>query len=182
MAKPRIFVSSTYYDFKHIRSSLELFIRNMGYDPILSENGNIAYVSDMPLDESCYKEANLADMLILIIGGRYGSEVSNARKIGGGDDKDFYSHYESVTKKEFETAFSANIPIYILIQSDVYSEYKTYVNNEENNTICYAHVESINVFKFIKDVLTKAKNNPTLSFERFSQIESWLKEQWAGLF
>jgi hypothetical protein len=35
MAKPRIFVSSTYYDLKYIRASLELFIESLGFDAII---------------------------------------------------------------------------------------------------------------------------------------------------
>jgi hypothetical protein len=34
MAKPRVFVSSTYYDLKHIRASLELFIESLGFEAI----------------------------------------------------------------------------------------------------------------------------------------------------
>ncbi|ELW7360371.1 DUF4062 domain-containing protein [Yersinia enterocolitica] len=179
MAKPRVFISSTFYDLKHIRSSLDMFIRGMGYEPILSENGNIAYSSDSPLDESCYREATTADMFIIIIGGRYGSEISSTR-----DDVDhsFYSKYESVTKKELETAFNSEIPLYILVQSEVYSEYKTYLKNIDNDNITYAHVDSINVFKLLTFISSKKRNNPTFQFDKYSQIESWLKEQWAGLF
>lgn len=69
MAKPRIFISSTYYDLKHLRSSLENFIESLGFEPVLSEKGDIAYVPDMPIDESCYREARSADVFVLIIGG-----------------------------------------------------------------------------------------------------------------
>ena len=41
MAKPRIFISSTFYDLRQIRSELDLFIQTLGYDTILSEKGNI---------------------------------------------------------------------------------------------------------------------------------------------
>ena len=41
MAKPRIFVSSTYYDLKHIRASLSLFIDSLGYESILFEKGQL---------------------------------------------------------------------------------------------------------------------------------------------
>ncbi len=52
MAKPRIFISSTYYDLKHLRASLENFVESLGFDAILSEKGNIAYAPDIALDES----------------------------------------------------------------------------------------------------------------------------------
>jgi len=80
MAKPRVFVSSTYYDLKHIRASLELFIQSLGFEAILSEKGDIAYSPEIPLDEACYREAAAADIYILIIGGRYGSEISEQKK------------------------------------------------------------------------------------------------------
>jgi hypothetical protein len=72
MAKPRVFVSSTFYDLKHIRSSLDIFIESLGFEPILSEKGDIAYSPDHPLDESCYREVQTSDIFVLIIGGRYG--------------------------------------------------------------------------------------------------------------
>jgi hypothetical protein len=80
MAKPRVFISSTFYDLKQVRSSLEVFIRGLGFDPVLSEKGSIAYTPDVPLDESCYREAQGCDVFVLIIGGRYGSEVSGDKR------------------------------------------------------------------------------------------------------
>lgn len=80
MARPRVFVSSTYYDLKHVRASLDLFIESMGYDSILSEKGDIAYTHDRPLDDSCYRETETADIFVLIIGGRYGHEASPTDK------------------------------------------------------------------------------------------------------
>jgi hypothetical protein len=50
MAKPRVFISSTYYDLKHLRSSIENFIDQLGYEAVLSEKDNIAFVPDLPLD------------------------------------------------------------------------------------------------------------------------------------
>ena len=43
MARPRVSVSSTYYDLKHIRASLSSFIESLGYESVLSEKGDIAY-------------------------------------------------------------------------------------------------------------------------------------------
>jgi hypothetical protein len=140
MPKPRIFVSSTYYDLKHVRASLDIFIDSLGYEPVLSEKGDIAYTPDKPLDESCYREAENSDILVLIIGGRYGSEAS------GGDTNPkghFYERYDSITKKEFNSAISRDVPVYILIEKGVYSEYRTYLKNKDNMDIVYAHVDSV---------------------------------------
>lgn len=76
MARPQVFVSSTFYDLRHIRASLEAFIERLGYEPVLSEKGKIAYDPDVPLDESCYRDAATANIFVLIVGGRYGSAAS----------------------------------------------------------------------------------------------------------
>lgn len=182
MARPKVFVSSTFYDLKYIRSSLDLFIESLGFDSILSEKGNIPYSHDKPLDESCYREVANADIFVLIIGGRYGSEISETRLINDAQELDnLPKYYESVTKREYENAFEKNIPIYILIEKNVYVEYHTYLKNKDNN-INYVSVDSVNVFKFIEEIVNSNINNAIYSFERFSEIENWLREQWAGQF
>ena len=40
MAKPRIFISSTYYDLRQVRADLERFIKDLGYETVLNEQGN----------------------------------------------------------------------------------------------------------------------------------------------
>src|SRR5262245_37239710 len=110
MARPRVFVSSTYYDLKHLRSSLENFVSSLGFDPILSEKGRIAYAPDVPLDESCYREATSADIFVLVVGGRYGSEAS-ARK--SNVTKQFYDRYNSITRGEYQSAIDRRVPVYV---------------------------------------------------------------------
>ena len=82
MARPRVFASSTYYDLKHVRASLEAFIESLGYDAVLSEKGNVAYNPEIPLDESCYREVLNTDIFVLIVGGRYGAEKSDSSEAG----------------------------------------------------------------------------------------------------
>lgn len=178
MPRPRIFISSTYYDLKHIRASLDLFIDSLGYDSVLSEKGDIAYTHDKPLDESCYREVENSDIFVLIIGGRYGSEASNTSRTQGKSQ----DRYESITKKEFESAIIKDIPAYILIEKGVHLEYRTFLRNKDRQDVSYAHVDSANIFRFIDEILSLPRNNPVQSFEKFDEVESWLREQWAGLF
>lgn len=178
MARPRVFISSTFYDLKHVRASLDLFVRSLGFDSVLSEKGDIAYTFDRPLDESCYAEVATADILVLIVGGRYGTSASDQMS----DGETFFDRYESITKKEYERAAELEIPIYILIDKAVHAEYQTFRANRENDKIKYAHVDSVNVFELIDQILTMPKNNPLHAFERFTEVEEWLREQWAGLF
>jgi hypothetical protein len=161
---------------------LELFIRSLGFDPILFERGDIAFSPDKSLDESCYREAKNSDVYVLIIGGRYGSEGSGSGSKKPEEVKAFFEQYDSVTRQEYKAAAAEKIPIYILIEKAVYSEFRTYLKNKGNQDIKYAHVDSVNVFKFIEDILAQRANNPVHEFERHSEIETWLREQWAGLF
>lgn len=179
MARPRIFISSTYYDLKDIRSSLEQFVESMGYEPVLSEKGTIAYDPDKTLDESCYREVENSDIFVLIIGGRYGSPVSDERDI---PKDDFFDRYKSITMREYESAVTRDIPIYILVEKSVYTEYETFKRNRENKDIKYAHVMSVNVFLLLDNIFDKTKNNPLHQFEQHPEIVAWLLEQWSGLF
>ncbi len=179
MARPRVFVSSTYYDLKHVRSALESFIESLGYEPILSEKGDIAFTPEVPLDESCYREVKNADILVLVVGGRYGSERSTAGKV---PPKSFFERYESVTKLEYKSAVAQDIPIYVFVERQVYAEYQTYLRNKGRTDITYAHVDSANVFVLIEEILAQPRNNPVREFDRYEDIEIWLREQWAGLF
>jgi Domain of unknown function (DUF4062) len=179
MAKPRMFISSTFYDLRHVRSSLEVFVDSLGFEPILSEKGDIAYTPDAPLDESCYREVQNSDIYVLIVGGRYGSEASEQRTTL---TKEFYDRYESITKKEYQSAVNKDVPIYVLIEKSVYAEYQTFRRNRDNTAINYAHVDSANIFYFIEEILAQPRNNPVHTFDGHSDIQIWLKEQWAGLF
>jgi len=168
MAKPRIFVSSTYYDLKHIRADLERFIREQGYEPVLNEKGHIPYGSSEKLEEYCYKEIELSDILISVIGGRFGSESRE-------------QNY-SVSNLELKTAIDKGKQVYIFIESSVLTEYKTYESNKENNTVQYISVDDIRVFKFLEEVFALPLNNQVKGFDTVQEINIYLKEQWSGLF
>ncbi len=179
MAAPLVFISSTYYDLKYLRSSLSEFVKGLGYDPVLSEKGSIAYAPDDSLDESCYRSAKQSDIFVLIIGGRYGSLASSEDKK---KTKGFFDRYDSITKKEYKAAQDEGVPTYIMIERGVYSEYQTFRRNKEKKDIKYAFVDSINIFLLIEEILSKSNNNPVHEFDTGDDIESWLRLQWSGLF
>lgn len=183
MARPRVFVSSTFLDLRHIRQGVEHFISGMGYEPVLFENGDIPFSHHGPLDESCYKEVESCQILVLVIGGRYGSPASSEiGDIAERDISDEVDFYNSVTRKEFETAFRKDIPVYVFVEKGVSAEYVTYKENRDNREIKYAHVDNVNIFRLLDFIYTRHRNNLTREFEHVEDITSWLRDQWAGLF
>ncbi|MDB6112282.1 MAG: hypothetical protein JWR69_4032 [Pedosphaera sp.] len=182
MSKPRVFVSSTYYDLKHIRASLENFIEGFGYEPVLFESGDIPFHHEAPLDVSCYAEITNCHMLVLIIGGRYGSWASDQTLKRSEADDLVVKSVNSVTKKEYETARKQDIPIFIFLDKNVSAEYRTFKENRNNGTIKYAHVDNVNIFFLLDDILVQQRNNFIKDFEKLSDITSWLRDQWSGLF
>lgn len=183
---PRFFVSSTYYDLKHVRERLEKFIENYGFQPILFESDKVTYQHGKPIDQSAYFEVGLCHIMVLLIGGRYGT--SSSQENIEEEWKLYDDNYISITRKEFETAVSKNIPIIIFIDKNVYAEYETYKGNQkffdiEINSLKaggfkFAHVDHINVFKFIDTV----KSKPIKTFDKVEEIEGYLKSQLAGMF
>jgi hypothetical protein len=183
MAKPRVFISSTYFDLKHIRKNLEFFVSQLGYEPVLFESGDIPFENDLPLDISCYNEIPNCHIQILIIGGRYGASASqepeNIEEIPSDAQ---YHFYNSITKKEYKTARDHGIPVFIFVQKGVLAEFDTYKKNRANESIVYAHVDNINIFRLIEEIYGERVGNFVKEFDSFDDIQSWLRDQWAGLF
>lgn len=173
MAKPRIFISSTYYDLRNIRSDLERYIKERNYDPILNEKGHIAYSNLSRLEDYCYKEIDNCDILISIIGGRFGSTA-------------FESGGYSISQKELKIALEKGKQVYIFVEKAVLHEYKTYEHNKDNEEIIklmkFSAVNDIGIYKFLDEVFALPINNQFTGFETSNDIIMYLQEQWASLF
>ncbi len=172
MATPRVFVSSTCYDLKYVRENLRYFIKTLGYEPILSEDGDVYYSPALHTHEACLSEVASCQMMVLIIGGRYGGEFK-------GSDR-------SITNHEYEAAVARKIPIFALVDSSVLSEHYVYGENRKNprvdeNEIAYPSTNDTRIFAFIDQVRRNMINNAIVPFKDFSDIESYLKKQWAGM-
>lgn len=177
--KPRIFVSSTFYDLKYIRDDLSNFIKAHDFEPIMFEEGDIGYTPGKQLDESCYEAMRNADMVVLIIGGNYGSPAS-------GEKEDFFEEYLSITRKEYKTASEEGIPIFVFVDASVYSEYSVYEANidlieKDKHKINFCATKNINIFRFIKEIKTTGSLSIT-EFKKAGEIKSFLGKQWADMF
>lgn len=173
MASPRVFISSTCYDLKYIRENLRFFIRTIGYEPILSEDGDVFYNPRAHTHDACISEVSTCQIFVLIIGGRFGGKFKDSEK--------------SITNMEYAEAVKLGIPIFALVENSVYSEHNVFNENKKKNKkikpedIAYPSVDNVRIFDFIDEVRKNVINNSIFPFKDFSDIESYLKKQWAGM-
>jgi hypothetical protein len=140
----------------------------MGYEPVLNERGTIPYAAEEKLEESAYREVGLCDMVVSIIGGRFGSTASE--------------NLYSISQMELKKALAAGKQLYIFVDRGVYSEFSTYLVNKDVLDITFSHVDDSRVYEFLEEVESLERNNATATFETGRDITEYLREQWAGLF
>jgi len=172
MAIPRVFISSTCYDLKYIRENLRYFIKTLGYEPILSEDGNVFYNPALHTHDACITEIPNTQLFVLIIGGRFGGRFKDSAS--------------SITNAEYREAVRLKIPVFALVDAAVYNEHHLYVQNRKNSEIdlgklVFPAVDSTKIFDFIDEVRSSTVNNALVPFRDFGDIESYLRQQWAAM-
>jgi hypothetical protein len=168
MARPRVFISSTFFDLKQVRQDLERFVRDMGYEPVAHEKGQIPYGIGERLEKYCYKEIGQIDILVHIVGGRFGSMS--------------YDEAYSVSQMELKTAVERNKQVYVFVDSSVYAEYRMYLSNKAVEGIRYVSADDKRILAFIEEIEALPRNNQLIEFRHSDEIVVHLREQWAGLF
>lgn len=172
MATPRVFISSTWYDLRYIRENIKYFVKTLGYEPVLSEEGSIFYDPKVHVQDACVSEIPNCQIFVLIVGGRYGSS--------------FRDSGHSVTNAEYSEAARLKIPVFALVEHSAYNDYHLYRANKKNKSvdaskIKYPSADSTKIFDFIEMVQSNTANNALVPFRDFADIESYLRQQWAGM-
>ena len=92
MKKPVVFISSTCFDFRDLRSSLKYYLEELGYEVLLSEYNDFKSLNKENSFQSCLDAIKKCDYFVLLIGSR----------VGG-----FYNANEniSITRKEYQEAY-----------------------------------------------------------------------------
>lgn len=176
MAVPKVFISSTCFDLSEIREQLNTFVKTFGFDPVLSEHGDVFYHPDLHTHDACVHEVSNCQLFILIIGGRFGGKYVK--------DKN-----KSITNAEYEAAKLSKIPIFTYIKKGVLDNHHLYNENKSHdfiNEITFPAIDkkedSKNIFAFIDNVRRSPTNNAFEGFDNFNDIEKHLRKQWAGMF
>lgn len=163
---PAVMVSSTFYDLRQIRADLAEFIeRDLGYRALLSEYPSFPVDPDTDTVENCRRRVERdADILVLIVGGRYGF-VDDASK-------------KSITNLEYLAARVKGIPVYAFVEKSVLSVLPIWERNPEADFS--GAVTDSRLFEFIQQV--RAIDRVWMhEFERAQDITSILRTQFAYL-
>lgn len=166
---PNVFVSSTVRDLQHLRDSVRDCISDLGYNPVMSDYGEIGYLPDQDAEHSCYTAMSQCHLAILIIGKRYSEPTAND---------------VSVTENEYRTARAGKIPTITLVDREVMAFKRVF----EVNTVAKKSVEfpgmdhPASTFKFIENVASSPWNNGILEFGTGSEARKAIKQQLAHLF
>jgi len=199
MAGLKVFVSSTCYDLSILRSQLRVFIQSLGYEPIMSDYEDVMYDPRKHTHTSCVDEVKNCDILVLIIGARFGGKAKpeTLKKIDFEALKKENRKVDvlkqeanfSVTQLEVLKAVESNIPIYTFIDKRVWHDHSLYEKNKGSEIVDKIIFPSIEkqetakyIFEFINFVRLRDNNNNIYPFEKGMDIEDILRKQWSGYF
>lgn len=165
MNKLNIFISSTCYDLSQVRADLCDFITGLGHNPIMSESIDFPVNPHISTMENCINAVREeADLLVLIIGNRYGSLLDSGK---------------SITNTEFLTAVRKGIPVYTFTYKPLANYLPIWKSNP--NADFSSVVDNVKVFEFLADVRND-KKLWNFEFEKAQDILSVLKSQLSYLF
>ncbi|EDY84327.1 hypothetical protein VDG1235_3958 [Verrucomicrobiia bacterium DG1235] len=200
MAKLRIFVSSTCYDLDVVRSELRPFITALGYDPVMSDYSDVLYDPRSHTHDSCIKEVPNCDMVVLIIGSRFGGtgipallkefDFDALRSLSSKPELLDSKEKLSITQLEILKAAEQSIPVYAFVDDRVLHDHHVYEKNKSKPTVMeeiefpsIQKKESAKyIFEFINFLTHRTSNNSITSFSRLEDIKSHLLSQWSQLF
>lgn len=200
MARLRVFVSSTCYDLDVVRSELRPFIVNCGYEPVMSDYSDVLFDPRLHTHDSCVKEVVGCDVVVLIIGSRFGGTAVPAALASV--DWDAVAGMStsptavlskdrlSITQLEVIKAVESSVPVYAFVDERVLHDHLVYEKNKDNPLVVDQMVfPSIQkketakyIFEFINFLSHRLTGNSVIGFSRLEEIRLHLVSQWSQLF
>lgn len=200
MARLRVFISSTCYDLDILRGELRPFISGMGYEPIMSDYSDVLYDPRSHTHDSCVKEVPGCDMVVLIIGSRFGGvavpsalqqvDFAALEKISTKGALAENKEKLSITQLEVLKAAEQSVPVYAFVDERVLHDHHLYEKNKDKkeliDQIDFPSIQKREtakyIFEFINFLSHRTTNNNILPFNRLEDIRLQLASQWSQLF
>ena len=162
---PNVFVSSTMYDLSELRAQLGQFVEGLGWRAVMSEHDSFPIDPDQTTVENSRRNVREnADIVVMVIGARYGSIDAEADK--------------SVTNLEFVEARARGVPAYVFVSRDVLAQLRVWKANPEAD---YSSVvDTPRIFEFV-DSFRRGGEAWTFEFATAKDIVDALRQQFAYL-
>lgn len=168
---PTVFISSTIEDLHHVRDAVRETITELGYQPIMSEYGGVGYMNETAADKACYQSVKECQLMILIIGKRYGSKTHGSGSV-------------SVTELEYDTCMAHKPRLITFVDAEVLNNKHIFDDNPDvQNDLKYRSMDDAKAtFAFVDKVVHAPVRNAIIPFSSVSDVRSKLKLQLASLF
>lgn len=118
MKKPRVFISSTIYDFKDLRSALKYFLEENGFEVVTSENADFQTTNKNNSYQACLDAIETCEYYILLVGSRVGGEYKYKRNNGK-------TEQITITRAEYKKAYDlflqGRIKLINFVRSEIYT-------------------------------------------------------------
>jgi hypothetical protein len=162
---PSVFVSSTCYDLNQVRAEMKRFLESMGLDPVLSETPAFPVSPQISPIENCLQAVKArADIFVLIIGARYGSQNESGK---------------SVTNLEYLEAKAKGVPVYVFVLKQILNVLPIWKANPQANY--EGTVDTPKLFEFV-EALRSSQDHWVFEFEEAQHIIDILRRQLAYVF
>lgn len=163
MPSSKIFVFSTCYDLGMARDKLRSFLLRLGYDPILSEYSDVLYDPRIHAHTSCIQDVPNADMVVLLIGSRFGgraipealSLIDLENLVNSSFDVTVLKDPEklSIAQLEVLNAIDASIPVFAFVEEKVMHDQLLYQKNKDlSERVKFPSIDKPDTAKYIFDV------------------------------
>lgn len=162
---PSVFVSSACYDLAQVRADLRKFIDSIGLEPVMSEYVNFPVDPDAGTVENSLGAVDTrADIFILVVGARYGSQSEGGK---------------SITNIEYLRAKAKGVPIYAFVLKSIIDMLPIWRDNSEGDFSSV--VDSPKLFEFVESIRGSG-DMWVYPFEDAQDIANTLRQQLAFLF
>lgn len=161
--RPRVFISSTIYDFRDLRSSLKFWLEELGFDVLLSEHNDFPVQVDLNSYETCLNSIDGCDYLIVLVGGRVGGWYDRANRV-------------SITQAEYRRGYerlrAGRIKVLAFVRQDIWdvredrNELERLLRNE---ALLSAELGEADIDKITRHA-SKFANDAEFTFQFLSEI------------
>ena len=166
----------------------------------MSDFSDVLYDPRNHTHESCIKEIPACDMVILIIGSRFGGtaiprslehvDIDAVSTLSSSSELADLRDNISITHLETLKAIEQSILVYAFVDNNVMHDHHVYERNKSNPSVI-EHIDfpsiqnresAAYIFEFINFLSHRLVNNSITSFSGLEEIRTHLTSQWSQLF